>query len=308
MEHKSFLLLSRPVKLLTSSSQLLLSFSLHGLLLVLVLLLVLNLNKSTAKLEQILDIEIVDQIKPRLEQTEKITPASIIKQPLPDEIGPEDKLPTDQPKDNEIEPELPDFNPSPEAKLTPDEKNNPRVETAPPLNNSKLAELEPQPPLSDEPRFDVNNQIFKKEPPAEKPPPDHSRPPEIANMPILQTSLNTDNKQLNYALSNYQWSYQTYIEQWALKIQQNWQAPGDYIAGLVPEGGNLWISAKISKQGRLLAFRLTQSNVSGEMEKKALQGFMASFEIPQLPDDFPDGTTFYWNLIYPSYAELRGYE
>ncbi|MBL0691195.1 MAG: hypothetical protein JJV97_02560 [SAR324 cluster bacterium] len=134
---------------------------------------------------------------------------------------------------------------------------------------------------------------------------DNNIPLEISKHLPADKSLSTNQKNLNYALSNYQWSFETYVEQWAAKIIKWWGMPGDYAAGKIPDGGSLWVSVRINKLGELLHFKIINSKVSGEMELKVLQGLIASFELPLLPDDFPDEVTFHWEFIYPPYHLLK---
>ncbi len=108
-----------------------------------------------------------------------------------------------------------------------------------------------------------------------------------------------DDGKLGYSLDVYSWSFETYAEQWAKKIINWWGTPGDYAAGKYPNGGGLWVAAKINKAGQLLGFEVIKSEVSAEMEEKAVKALISSFEIPKLPNDFPGEVTFYWHFIYP---------
>lgn len=113
-------------------------------------------------------------------------------------------------------------------------------------------------------------------------------------------------RNLNYSVSDYSWSFKTYVEQWAVKIIRAWKIPVDYAKGLFPEGGYALIKVKINKKGELLGFEIIETNISQEMSLKSLQALMGSFTLNQLPADAPETLDFYWKFIYPEYIVFNG--
>lgn len=110
----------------------------------------------------------------------------------------------------------------------------------------------------------------------------------------------TDDKNLEYSINTYKWTFKRYMENWAHDIQKWWKPPLDYAMGRVPEGGNMWIEVRISKEGRLLGYRIKGSDITAEMELKVIQALVGSLSQPPLPDAFPGGFLLVnWHFIYP---------
>ncbi len=109
---------------------------------------------------------------------------------------------------------------------------------------------------------------------------------------------NSDN--LQYSLNSYQWTFERFVENWVADIQKWWKAPIDYLTGEMPEGGSLWVQVHLSLSGRLLSYKVIQSDVTSEMELMAIQALIGSLKRPQLPRTFfEDKLIINWRFIYP---------
>ena len=111
-----------------------------------------------------------------------------------------------------------------------------------------------------------------------------------------------DNK-LNFTMNTWKWSWERYMENWAIDLSRWWQPPQDYMAGQYPDGGYVWIKVKLSRSGELLGYEVMEHNVSSSMKLMAVQALLASRLRPALPDDFPkDSLEVSWKFIYPPFA------
>ena len=113
--------------------------------------------------------------------------------------------------------------------------------------------------------------------------------PEVTNEDNLQFSLNT-----------YQWTYERYMENWAIALQRWWMPPSDYMFGKVPEGGSVWVQVRLGLDGHLLGYKVYESEITSEMELRVIQALIGSMVRPPLPDQFPETELLInWKFIYP---------
>ncbi len=110
----------------------------------------------------------------------------------------------------------------------------------------------------------------------------------------------TDDENMEYSMNSYKWTFNRYIGNWAVDIRRWWKAPLDYAMGNVPEGGDLWITVRIAKSGRMEGYTVKGSNVTAEMEWRVIQALIGSFDRPPLPESFPEESLLInWRFIYP---------
>ena len=113
--------------------------------------------------------------------------------------------------------------------------------------------------------------------------------------------LSTGEAGLNYAINNYRWNYQRFMENWAVALSKRWLAPADYLSGAVPNGGSIWIKVTLSKDGNLMGYE-----VSDDMTMMVVYAVMGVRQRPPLPDSFPEESLIaYWRFVYPPLAELK---
>lgn len=273
----------------------LLSLLLHGALVGLIGLFFLQqppapLMVDLLDLPSEVDLPPKDPEQPLKEAEKVITRDTPLKEPPP-KISEKDQAKTEQPPNPDQA-----AGGSPAATPAPANKQPP---SKPPTEQNKNSSLLRE----NQPGFDPASR-FLKQPTEVEVPEAVPIPAELTKILAKQGLKNTDNDRLSYALSDYSWSYKTYIEQWGRKIIEWWRPPTDYISGLVPKGGKVWIKAEISRQGKLLQFKVYKSGITTEMQRKALEALISSFEIPPLPADFPEKIDFYWQFIYPDFDTL----
>ena len=108
-----------------------------------------------------------------------------------------------------------------------------------------------------------------------------------------------------FALSNYQWPYESYMGRWAKHLRYAWnsQPPEDYIQGLQPNGGNVVIQVQLSRLGELESFELISSFGSSiQMEESVVNAILSVSQLPPLPDTFQDENLMVsFKFIYPPY-------
>ena len=110
----------------------------------------------------------------------------------------------------------------------------------------------------------------------------------------------TGDEKLQYSLNTYKWTFQRFMENWAVDLQKWWKVPLDYAYGEVPEGGDVWVAVRLSPIGRLLGYKIYKSNVTAEMELKVVQALVGSLQRPELPESFTDMELIVnWRFIYP---------
>lgn len=110
----------------------------------------------------------------------------------------------------------------------------------------------------------------------------------------------TEDENLQYSMNTYEWTFERFVENWAIDIRKWWRGPIDYISGNVPEGGNIWIQVTLDKSGRLVAYKVLKSKVSAEMELMVIQALIGSLKRPILPGSFlEDMLVINWRFIYP---------
>ena len=108
-----------------------------------------------------------------------------------------------------------------------------------------------------------------------------------------------------FALSNYQWPYESYMGRWAKHLRYAWnsQPPEDYIQGLQPNGGNVVIQVQLSRLGELESFELiSRFGSSTQMEESVINAILSVSQMPPLPDTFQDEKLIVsFRFIYPPY-------
>ena len=111
----------------------------------------------------------------------------------------------------------------------------------------------------------------------------------------------TNEEQVQYSLNTYRWSFERYMENWAVDIVKWWRAPLDYTLGKMPEGGHVWVRVRLDRAGKLIEYRVFPSRLSAEMELRVVQALIGSLERPALPDSFPnERLEINWKFIYPA--------
>ncbi len=93
-----------------------------------------------------------------------------------------------------------------------------------------------------------------------------------------------------YRLSNYDWDYKSYISRWHKLIRYHWRnhPPNDYLEGSIPEGGEVFVLAKVERDGLVSNYRVSSlGEVTEKMRESALESTRA-VSLPPLPEDFPD--------------------
>jgi len=114
------------------------------------------------------------------------------------------------------------------------------------------------------------------------------------------TPENTISENLQYSMNSYQWTFKRFVDNWVVDIQRWWKAPIDYITGKMPEGGDLWVQVHLGLSGKLLSYRIIRSNVTPEMELRAIQALIGSLKRPEIPLSFSKETlVINWRFIYP---------
>jgi hypothetical protein len=114
------------------------------------------------------------------------------------------------------------------------------------------------------------------------------------------TPENTKSENLQYSMNSYQWTFKRFVDNWVVDIQRWWKAPIDYITGKMPEGGDLWVQVQLGLSGKLQSYRIIRSNVTPEMELRAIQALIGSLKRPEIPPSFSKETlVINWRFIYP---------
>ncbi len=114
------------------------------------------------------------------------------------------------------------------------------------------------------------------------------------------TPEDTTSENLQYSMNSYQWTFKRFVDNWVVDIQRWWKAPIDYITGKMPEGGDLWVQVQLGLSGKLLSYRIIRSDVTPEMELRAIQALIGSLKRPEIPPSFSKETlVINWRFIYP---------
>ena len=108
-----------------------------------------------------------------------------------------------------------------------------------------------------------------------------------------------------FKLSNYQWSYESYMGRWAKHLHYAWnsQPPEDYIQGSQPNGGDVVIQVQLNRQGDLESFEMISSFGSSiQMKESVVNAILSVSQLPPLPDTFQDENLIVrFKFIYPAY-------
>ena len=110
----------------------------------------------------------------------------------------------------------------------------------------------------------------------------------------------TNEDNIQFSMNTYKWTFERYMENWAVDLSKWWSAPSDYRFGKVPDGGNVWVRVKLKKSGKLLGYKVFDSDLTAEMELSVIQALIGSLERPSLPETFPEEELIInWKFIYP---------
>ena len=108
------------------------------------------------------------------------------------------------------------------------------------------------------------------------------------------------NNKLQFTMNTYKWSYDYYIENWAVDLQKWWRAPADYRMGKIPKGGSVWLRVEMERDGSLRGYEVLESEISNDMELKVIQAVTLSMKRPALPKSFPEEFLIInWRFVYP---------
>ena len=94
----------------------------------------------------------------------------------------------------------------------------------------------------------------------------------------------------DYRLSNYDWDYQKYIDRWHQLVDYHWHnhPPSDYLAGSIPEGGEVFVLATVGKDGLVSDYRVSSlGQISDNMREAGLEA-TRTVALPPLPEEFRD--------------------
>jgi len=177
----------------------------------------------------------------------------------------------------------------------------PKPETLVESKPETLVELKPETLVESKPEEIIVASIsplFRVAPNVKKP---VDKTPEIIKKSfrgIRPERTNEDN--IQFSMNTYKWSYERYMENWAVDLSQWWSAPTAYRLGKIPDGGNVWVRVRLQKTGKLLAYKVFDSNLTAEMELSVIQALIGSLERPSLPEAFPEKELIInWKFIYP---------
>ena len=111
----------------------------------------------------------------------------------------------------------------------------------------------------------------------------------------------------NMTLSTYSWEWAPYINALKRKLQSVWFAPVAYYRlGLIH--GFTDIRFTISRDGKLLKYKVLDHNGHESLEQSSVNAINAVFPFRSLPNSFPEQTlTITARLIYPNLREVRKY-
>lgn len=130
-----------------------------------------------------------------------------------------------------------------------------------------------------------------------------------ASYPVPNTSVGrpgTDG--VFYGLDNYNWPYESYMGRWAKGLLYSWRnnPPVDYVAGNVPQGGNIFVLVTLNLKGELIAYEVTDvEKASSVMVDSVLNAILATANLPPLPPDFEgEELKVHFKFIYPSLYHL----
>ncbi len=112
-----------------------------------------------------------------------------------------------------------------------------------------------------------------------------------------------------YELSNYNWPYESYMGRWAKALLYNWNnhPPADYIQGLVPNGGDVFVLVTLNSKGQVTAYEVTDvQQASDRMTDSVINAILGVTNLPPLPSDFEEETLqVHFRFIYPPIWLLR---
>jgi hypothetical protein len=238
---------------------------------------------------------------PPAQSFEKPQPAPIVPE-IPDQEKPEwEPLPKEK---KVLDPNLTeDRIVPPETPVTPPGSDKPILGQKQAAITPKAEEEDKEQKVAKE--DEVVSPLFIKQPdkaesPAGDQPKKKTIPEEIKETIRNGTPEKTEDEKLEFSMNTYRWTFQRYMENWAIDIQKWWKPPLDYVMGNVPEGGDMWIQVKLAKTGRLQGYRILNSDVTAEMELMVIQALVGSLARPSMPGSFPeDSLIINWHFIYP---------
>ena len=115
-----------------------------------------------------------------------------------------------------------------------------------------------------------------------------------------QKQFSADQLGENLSLSTYAWEWAPYINAMKRKLYQVWHTPPAYhLLGLIY--GQTDIEFSISRDGRLLGYKVLAHEGHESLEVSSVNAITAVFPFKPLPDNFPDESlTITARLIYPN--------
>ena len=118
----------------------------------------------------------------------------------------------------------------------------------------------------------------------------HAREPATSNQQPATSNQLTVRYYTEYQLSTYDWEYEDYLKRWNEQARFYWarHPPTDYLSGEHPEGGEVLVTAKVDRDGRILE---TQAQTTGELSEsvqKSARQAVDTVLLPPLPESFPE--------------------
>ncbi|MEC7416658.1 MAG: hypothetical protein VX420_00405 [SAR324 cluster bacterium] len=124
----------------------------------------------------------------------------------------------------------------------------------------------------------------------------HVREPSTDHQPTTDDRRPMTDPQLtvryytNHQLSTYDWEYTDYLKRWNEQTRFYWarHPPTEYLSGEHPQGGEVWVTVKVNRDGRIFD---TQAQATGELPESVQEVALRAVDtvlLPPLPFGFPD--------------------
>jgi hypothetical protein len=86
----------------------------------------------------------------------------------------------------------------------------------------------------------------------------------------------------NHQLSTYDWEYTDYLKRWNEQTRFYWaqHPPTEYLSGEHPQGGEVWVTVKVNRDGRILD---TQAQTTGELPESVQEVALRAVDTVLLP-------------------------
>ena len=117
----------------------------------------------------------------------------------------------------------------------------------------------------------------------------HARELTINRQPTTDNQL-TVHYYAVHQLSTYDWEYADYLKRWNEQARFYWaqHPPTEYLSGEHPQGGEVWVTAEVAQDGRILD---TQAQATGKLPESVQEAALRAVDtvlLPPLPFGFPD--------------------